>query len=126
MKWDFQRIVSALTANDQDINMAFQSLISPDFESESVPNTPQGQAPALKPEPAGAAGGGKINVIQFCHLKKHCSEETCIDYLDMESMMATPGKEIYTERRRIRCFFGSDENLLLVSLEIRRRNNRTN
>lgn len=94
-----ERVVSALTANNQDIDMAFQSLISPDFESESVPDTTQEQAPELEPEPAGAADGGKINVIQFCHLKKHCSEETCLDYLDVKKMMATPGKEIYTEGR---------------------------
>tara|TARA_B100001094_G_scaffold183975_1_gene178241 strand:+ start:1254 stop:2378 length:1125 start_codon:yes stop_codon:yes gene_type:complete len=94
-----ERVVSALTANNQDINMAFLSLISPDFESESLPNTTQGQAPELEPEPAGAADEGKINVIQFCHLKKHCSKETCIDYLDMESIMKT-GIETYKSERR--------------------------
>ena len=53
---------------------------------------------------AGAASKSasrQISVIQFCHLKKHCSEETCLDYMDMESTMKPEnrGKDIYTTDR---------------------------
>tara|TARA_B100001093_G_scaffold520436_2_gene615903 strand:+ start:989 stop:1732 length:744 start_codon:yes stop_codon:yes gene_type:complete len=75
-------------------------------ETPTTPVTPATEA--VTEADAGAEAGAasksasrQISVIQFCHLEKHCSEETCLDYMDMESMMKPEnrGKDIYTTNR---------------------------
>lgn len=69
------------------------------MEVSATPTTPK--TPATEAGAASKSASRQIRVIQFCHLKKHCSKETCLDYMDMESMMKeeNQGKEIYTTNR---------------------------
>ena len=69
------------------------------MEVSETPTTPT--TPATESGTASKSESRQIRVIQFCHLKKHCSKETCLDYMDFKSMMKpeNQGKEIYTTDR---------------------------
>ena len=53
------------------------------IEPASEPATEPAPEPATEPTPEPATE--PLLVIQFCHLPKHCSDQTCLDYVDLST-----------------------------------------